>query len=125
MSDATDLSGAEKRPRKTSARQDVGAADITVMTEGRTLYANVAKNLDRCRLCGARAVPRARQIGDVLLWILVGMLLAYILFDILQDGKLDGSLYRMLLEKRMNASSCPTRVRRTLAARNTYTQYRA
>ena len=50
----------------------------------------------RCRVCGHRSVPPARRQVNRVLVMLLGILLAYIVLDVVSDGRLDGSLYRAI-----------------------------
>ena len=49
-----------------------------------------------CRVCGHRTQPIARRTLSVVLLMIIGALLAYIAFDVAEDGRLDGSLLHVL-----------------------------
>jgi len=54
----------------------------------------------RCRVCGHLSLTPARRTFNALLLVIIGMLFAYILLDIAQDGTLDGSILRVIREER-------------------------
>jgi len=65
----------------------------------------------RCRVCGHLSLTPVRRTLNAVLLIVIGMLLAYILLDIAQDGTLDGSIFRVIHEDRARAeqSAAPPR----------------
>jgi hypothetical protein len=46
----------------------------------------------RCRVCGHLTVTPARRTANWLLLMVIGALLCYIMIDIVEDGRLDGTL---------------------------------
>jgi len=54
----------------------------------------------RCRVCGHLTITPVRRTLNAVLLIVIGMLIAYILLDIAQDGTLDGSIFRVIHEDR-------------------------
>jgi len=50
----------------------------------------------QCRVCGHRTVPPVRRHINRLLLMILGVALAYIALDVVADGRLDGSLYRVI-----------------------------
>jgi hypothetical protein len=50
-------------------------------------------------VCGHRTVPIVRRSVNGLLLLLLGALLCYITLDILENGKLDGSLFMMIRDR--------------------------
>ncbi|HEV8617323.1 MAG TPA: hypothetical protein VGU22_17655 [Methylomirabilota bacterium] len=66
--------------------------------EPRISFLDPAKRADplACRVCGHRTVPIVRRSVNGLLLLLLGALLCYITLDVLENGKLDGSLLAMI-----------------------------
>jgi hypothetical protein len=62
----------------------------------------------RCRVCGNLTLSPARRASRAALWALIGALLFYIAVDVLENGALDGSLYRAL--RRGDLRPVPQRV---------------
>ena len=50
----------------------------------------------RCRVCGNLTLSPVRRASRAALWVIIGVLLFYIAFDVYENGALDGSLYRAL-----------------------------
>jgi len=69
--------------------------------EARISFLDPAKRADplACRVCGHRTVPIVRRSVNGLLLLVLGALLCYITLDILENGKLDGSLFMMIRER--------------------------
>ena len=49
-----------------------------------------------CRVCGHRTVPIVRRSVNGVLLILLGVVLCYVVLDVAENGKLDGSLFTMI-----------------------------
>ena len=67
-------------------------------TRGTLFHPDRPADVNVCRVCGNRTIPRARQAVNALLLVLVGMLIAYIVLDVAHNGRLDGSLYDAIKE---------------------------
>jgi hypothetical protein len=50
----------------------------------------------RCPVCGHRTVPPVRRQVNRVLLMLLGVALAYIVLDVVSDGRIDGSLYEAI-----------------------------
>ena len=63
----------------------------------RTFFrADVREDPRRCRVCGNLTLPRARRLAHTALVIVIGALSMYIVLDVVENGRLDASLYAYL-----------------------------
>ena len=51
----------------------------------------------RCRVCGNYTISRPRRIATLVLAVLLGAALCYITLDIAENGRLDGSLFTLII----------------------------
>lgn len=49
-----------------------------------------------CRVCGHKTVPIIRRSVNVFLILLLGALLGWVVLDVLEDGRLDGSVFKVI-----------------------------
>ena len=65
----------------------------------RTLFrseSDYATDAAACRVCGHRTQPIIRRTLNLALVLVIGALLGYIALDIVEDGRVDGSIFHAL-----------------------------
>jgi|RhiMetdeSRZDD1v2_1073273.scaffolds.fasta_scaffold1785743_2 hypothetical protein len=65
----------------------------------RTLFrseSDHASDAAACRVCGHRTQPIIRRTLNLALVLVIGALLGYIALDIVEDGRVDGSIFHAI-----------------------------
>ena len=65
----------------------------------RTLFRSerdLATDAAACRVCGHRTQPIIQRTMNLALVLVIGALLGYIALDIVQDGRIDGSIFHAI-----------------------------